>query len=32
MTPEEIRTLYEYDAWANARTLSACACISSEPK
>jgi uncharacterized damage-inducible protein DinB len=27
MTPEEIRTLYEYDAWANGRTLNACAAL-----
>ena len=30
MTPEEIRTLYEYDAWANARTLNACAALTQE--
>jgi uncharacterized damage-inducible protein DinB len=30
MTPEEMRTLYEYDAWANARTLKACAALTQE--
>ncbi len=30
MTPEEIRTLYEYDAWANGRTLNACAALTQE--
>jgi uncharacterized damage-inducible protein DinB len=30
MTPEEIRTLYDYDAWANARTLNACAALTQE--
>jgi uncharacterized damage-inducible protein DinB len=30
MTPEEIRTLYEYDAWANARALNACAALTQE--
>jgi len=30
MTPEEMRTLYEYDAWANARTLNACAALTQE--
>ena len=30
MTPEEIRTLYEYDAWANGLTLNACAALTQE--
>jgi uncharacterized damage-inducible protein DinB len=30
MTPEEVRTLYDYDAWANARTLNACAALTQE--
>lgn len=30
MTPQEIRTLYEYDAWANNRTLGACAALTQE--
>ena len=30
MTPQEFRTLYEYDAWANARTLSACSALTPE--
>ncbi len=30
MTPGEIRTLYEYDAWANGRTLNACAALTQE--
>jgi uncharacterized damage-inducible protein DinB len=30
MTPEEVRTLYEYDAWANGRTLNACAALTPE--
>jgi len=30
MTPQEFRTLYEYDAWANARTLNACAALTHE--
>jgi uncharacterized damage-inducible protein DinB len=30
MTPEEMRTLFEYDAWANARTLNACAALTQE--
>ncbi len=30
MTPQEIRTLYEYDAWANGRTLNACAALTQE--
>jgi uncharacterized damage-inducible protein DinB len=30
MTPEEFRTLYEYDAWANGRTLNACAALTPE--
>lgn len=30
MTPDEFRTLYEYDAWANARTLNACAALTPE--
>ena len=30
MTSEEVRTLYEYDAWANARTLNACAALTQE--
>jgi uncharacterized damage-inducible protein DinB len=30
MTPEEIRTLFDYDAWANARTLNACAALAPE--
>lgn len=30
MTPQEFRTLYEYDAWANARVLKACAALTPE--
>lgn len=30
MTPQEFRTLYEYDAWANGRTLNACATLTPE--
>ena len=30
MTPQEFRTLYEYDAWANGRTLNACAALTPE--
>jgi len=30
MTPQEFRTLYEYDAWANAKTLNACAALTPE--
>lgn len=30
MTPEEIRALYNYNAWANHRTLDACAALSDE--
>ncbi len=30
MTPDEIRTLYEYDAWANHRLLDAAAALSAE--
>ena len=30
MTPEEIRTLFAYDAWANGRTLDACAALTPE--
>lgn len=30
MTPQEFRTLYEFDAWANARTLNACAALTQE--
>jgi len=30
MTPEEIRELFAYDRWANARTLDACAALSRE--
>lgn len=30
MTPEEIRSLYEYNAWANRRILDACAALSDE--
>jgi uncharacterized damage-inducible protein DinB len=30
MTPEEIRRLYDYDAWANARTLNACAALTQD--
>jgi uncharacterized damage-inducible protein DinB len=30
MTPQEFSTLYEYDAWANARTLKACAALTPE--
>jgi len=30
MTPQEFRTLYEFDAWANARTLNACAALTPE--
>ena len=30
MTPQEFRTLYEYDAWANARALNACAALTPE--
>ena len=30
MTPEETRLLFAYDAWANARTLDACAALTPE--
>lgn len=30
MTPEEIRALYEYNAWANQRVLEACAALNDE--
>ncbi len=30
MTPEDFRTLYEYNAWANRRILDACAALPSE--
>ena len=30
MTPQEMCTLYEYDAWANGRTLNACAGLTQE--
>ncbi|MBI1738372.1 MAG: damage-inducible protein DinB, partial [Acidobacteria bacterium] len=30
MTPEEIRVLYEYDAWANRRLLEAAAALTEE--
>jgi uncharacterized damage-inducible protein DinB len=30
MTPQEICTLYEYDAWANGRTLNACEGLTQE--
>jgi uncharacterized damage-inducible protein DinB len=30
MTPQEFRTLYEYDAWANTRTLDACKALTQE--
>ena len=30
MTPDEMRLLYEYNAWANHRTLDACAALSDE--
>ena len=30
MTPEEIQLLFAYDAWANARTLEACAALTPE--
>jgi uncharacterized damage-inducible protein DinB len=30
ITPEDIRTLYVYDAWANRRMLEACAALSAE--
>src|SRR5579862_8997878 len=30
MTPEEIRLLFAYDAWANARSLDACAALTPE--
>ena len=30
MTPQEFRTLYEYDSWANARVLNACQSLSHE--
>ena len=30
MTPEEIRLLFVYDAWANARDLEACAALTQE--
>ena len=30
MTPGEMRALFEYDAWANARTLNACAALTQE--
>ena len=30
MTPEDVRTLYAYDAWANRRTLDACAALTPE--
>ena len=30
MTPEEMRTLYDYNAWANHRSLDAAANLTSE--
>jgi len=30
MTPEEVRLLYEFDAWANHRVLDACAALTPE--
>ena len=30
ITPEDLRTLYAYDAWANRRMLEACAALSAE--
>jgi uncharacterized damage-inducible protein DinB len=30
MTPEHVRTLYAYDAWANRRVLEACAALTPE--
>ena len=30
MTPEDVRLLFAYDAWANARTLEACAALTPE--
>jgi len=30
MTPQEFRTLYEYDAWANSRVLNACSALTPE--
>jgi uncharacterized damage-inducible protein DinB len=30
MTPQEFRTLYEYDAWANAKMLNACKALTQE--
>jgi uncharacterized damage-inducible protein DinB len=30
MTPEEVRSLYDYNAWANRRILDACAALSEE--
>jgi len=30
MTPEDVRTLYAYDAWANRRVLDACAALTPE--
>ncbi len=30
MTPEQIRSLYAFNAWANARTLEPCAALSNE--
>ncbi len=30
MTPEEIRLLYDYNAWANHRTLDSCAALTDE--
>jgi uncharacterized damage-inducible protein DinB len=30
MTPEEVRSLYDYNAWANRRILDACAALSDE--
>jgi uncharacterized damage-inducible protein DinB len=30
MTPEQVRTLYAYDAWANRRVLDACAALAPE--
>src|ERR1700680_589283 len=30
MTPEEIRLLFAYDAWANARDVEACAALTPE--
>jgi uncharacterized damage-inducible protein DinB len=30
MTPEEIRLLYDYNSWANRRTLDACAALAPE--